>query len=126
MRFGDNNNYAESGVKEKLTQSDLAKNLKDKFGDRLVPLSLDLLSLDGLDDYGKVEGDIIGIPTIDIYRKFRKKISKLDEWYWLATPDSTPSGYGSGDVRCVGSDAYVGFDWCDVDGGVRPFFILQS
>ena len=126
MRFGDNNNYAESDVKEKLIQSDLAKNLKDKFGDRLVPLSLDLLSLDGLDDYGKVEGDIIGIPTIDIYRKFRKKISKLDTYYWLATPDSTPSGCGAVTVRCVFSDARVSYLWCDRDGGVRPFFILQS
>lgn len=126
MKFGKNNNYDESNVKEELTHSELAKNLKEKFGNRLVPISLDLLSLDGLDDYGTVEGDIIAIPNIDIYRKFRKKITKLDSWFWLATPDSTPSGFGSGVVRCVGSGAGVGYRWCGDVLGVRPFFIVQS
>ena len=126
MKFGKNNNYAESDVKEELVHSELAKNLKEEFGDKLVPISLDLLSLDGLDDYGTVGGDIIAIPTIDIYRKFRKKISKLDSWYWLATPDSTPSGFGSVDVQFVGSDGPVGYGWCGGVGGVRPFFIVQS
>ena len=126
MKFGKNNNYDESNVKEELTHSELAKNLKEKFGNRLVPIFLDLLSLDGLDDYGTVEGDIIAIPNIDIYRKFRKKITKSDSWFWLATPDSTPSGYGSDGVRYVHSDGCVDYGWCDRVRGVRPFFIVQS
>ena len=126
MEFGKNNNYAESYIRNDLINSNLAKQLRKEFGDKLVPISLDLLSLDGLDDYGTVEGDIIAIPNLDIYRKFRKKMSKLDSWYWLATPDSTSSGYGSDSVRCVFSRGGVGYRWCGCVRGVRPFFIIQS
>ena len=126
MEFGKNNNYAESYIRNDLINSNLAKQLRKEFGDKLVPISLDLLSLDGLDDYGTVEGDIIAIPNLDIYRKFRKKMSKLDSWYWLATPDSTSSGCGSVGVRCVRSGGGVYYCWCDLVGGVRPFFIIQS
>ena len=120
--FGKTNNYTDSNVRNMITNSDLAKNLQLEFGDRLVPITLDLLSLDGLDDYGTVTGDILAIPTIDLYRKYRKNISKLDSWYWLATPDSTPSGYGSGGVRFVSSDGGVGYGWCSRVGAVRPFW----
>lgn len=126
MEFGKNNNYAESYIRNDLINSNLAKQLRKEFGDKLVPISLDLLSLDGLDDYGTVEEDIIAIPNLDIYRKFRKKMSKLDSWYWLATPDSTSSGCGSGCVQCVRCSGGVDCDWCGDVGGVRPFFIIQS
>lgn len=124
--FGKTNNYTDSNIRNMITNSDLAKNLQLEFGDRLVPITLDLLSLDGLDDYGTVTGDILAIPTIDLYRKYRKNISKLDSWYWLATPDSTPSGYCSDDVLCVRSGGDVGCGWCSDVGAVRPFFILKS
>lgn len=124
--FGKTNNYTDSNVRNMITNSDLAKNLQLEFGDRLVPITLDLLSLDGLDDYGTVTGDILAILTIDLYRKYRKNISKLDSWYWLATPDSTPSGYGSDSVRCVGSNGNVNYFWCGSVKAVRPFFILKS
>ena len=104
----------------------MAKELKELFGDKLVPITTDLLSLDGLDDYGKVGGDILAIPTIDLYRKFRKRITKTDKWYWLATPDSTPSGCGSGYVLGVGAGGDVYYCGYGDVGGVRPFFIVQS
>ena len=125
-KFGRNNNYAESYIREKLNNSELSKALKETFGDKLVPITTDLLSLDGLDDYGKVE-DIIAIPTLDLYRECRKSIPKLDKWWWLATPNSTPSGCGSGDVRCVDAGGGVGYGWCGRGlGAVRPCFILES
>ena len=124
--FGRNNNYANSYIREKLNDSDLAKKLKEEFGEKLVPIKTDLLSLDGLDDYGVVEGDVLAIPTIDLYRECRKNISKIDTWWWLATPDSTPSGYSSDVVRYVSSFGRVGYGWCDGVGSVRPFFILES
>lgn len=124
--FGNDNNYANSEVRKMLVNSELAEELKKKFGDNLMPISLDLLSLDGLDDYGKVEGDVLAIPTIDLYRKFRKKISKLNNSYWLATPDSTPSGDSSDGVRYVDSFGDVSYFWFRSVYGVRPFFILKS
>lgn len=124
--FGDNNNYANSKIRKYLNDSDLAKGLKEKFDDKLVPITTDLFSLDGLDDYGTVEGDIIAIPTFDLYRKFRKNIRKINFWWWLATPWSTPSGDSSDDVVCVNSYGSVGCDGSSGVGCVRPFFITQS
>lgn len=125
--FGKNNNYSESNIRKKLTDSDLAKELNKEFGDRLTPIILDLLSLDGLDDYGIVEGDTLAIPTLDLYRECRKSIPNSDSWWWLATPDSTPSGAWASYVSCVSSDGTVYYDDCRCeDWGVRPFFILQS
>lgn len=126
LKFGRNNNYAESYIREDLNNGNFANKLKEEFGDRLVPISTNLLSLDGLDDYGIVEGDILAIPTIDLYRECRKSIPKIDKWWWLATPSSTPSGCSSGDVRYVGSGGGVGCDWCYSFEGVRPFFILKA
>ena len=126
MEFGATNNYAESYVRSALNESKLADDLKKKFGDRLVPITTNLLSLDGLDDYGVVEGDTISIPTIDLYRECRKKITKIGKAFWLATPDSTPSGYGSEHVRYVRARGRVDYGWYDGVGAVRPFFILQS
>ena len=59
--FGKTNNYAESYVRNDLINSELAENLKKEFGDKLVPISLDLTSTDGFKDYGSVEGDILAI-----------------------------------------------------------------
>lgn len=124
--FGKTNNYTDSYIRKNLNESNLAKELKEKFGDKLMPIETDLLSLDGLDDYGKVEGDILAIPTIDLYRECRKNISNLDNWWWLATPDSTPFSFSSGYVRCVGSNGNVGYSWDGGSRAVRPFFILKS
>ncbi len=126
VQFGKNNNYNQSYVKEKLNSSDLVEQLKNEFGDRLVPINTNLLSLDGLDDYGHTEGDILSIPTLDLYRECRKNITKIDVPWWLSTPYSTPSGYGSGSVEYVGSNGYVNWDWYGRCLGVRPFFILRN
>ena len=124
--FGKSNNYATSKIRKDLNDSELAKELKEKFRDRLVSITSDLLSLDGLDDYGIIDGDILAVPTLDVYRRFRKYIPNASNLWWFATPYSTPSGYGSIHVVCVDSDGDVCYDWCNVCGGVRPFFILQS
>ena len=124
--FGETNNYADSYIRKSLNESTLIKELKKKFGDKFVPIETDLLSLDGLDDYGKVGGDILAIPTIDLYRECRKKIPNLGSWWWLATPDSTPTGYSSGSVRFVSSGGGVYYGWCGGSRAVRPFFILKS
>lgn len=125
-QFGNNNNYTYSNIREKLNNSDLVKKLKEELGDKLIPIRTNLLSLDGLDDYGMVEGDILAIPTLDLYRECRKKISNIDIWWWLATPDSTPSSYGSDDVQYVVSCGGVGYGWCGLSGAVRPFFVVEA
>ena len=122
--FGSDNNYATSNVREKLRECEFTKELEKEYGDRLVPITTNLLSMDGFDDYGVVEGDILALRTFDLNRECRKNIPNNDTWEWLATPNSTPSGYGSGDVQYVDSDGNVVCGWCGNCRAVRPFFIL--
>lgn len=124
--FGETNNYAESYVRRDLINSELAEDLKKEFGDKLLPISLDLTSMDGFKDYDMVEGDILAIPNIQLLMKFGENIPLIDNWYWLATPNQTPK---RGDTRCVQyvrSSGDVRYDGCGYGVGVRPFFILKS
>lgn len=124
--FGKTNNYADSYVRDELINSELAVDLKKEFGDKLVPISLDLTSMDGFKDYGSVEGDILAIPNIQLLMKFGENIPLIDNWYWLANPNQTPKREDSLCVLYVGSGGYVNYFRCDYVRGVRPFFILQS
>jgi len=126
----DNNNFATSEIMKMLNSSEYLDELAEDFGlENIVPYEVDLLSLDGLDDYGKCEVRV-GLLTLDDYRWGRKnKIPHMviGDPYWLATPGSTSSGISSSFVLCVRSDGYVGYDDCSWNGlGVRPFFILKS
>lgn len=124
--FGINNNWAESTVRKELLESELLKDLKQMFGEKLVPLTIDLNLRYGLNDYGIIEGDLIAIPTYDFYLHYIKDIPSFGNWYWLATPYSTHHSYGSDYVCCVDGDGGVGYSWCRYGGAVRPFFILKS
>lgn len=124
--FGRTNNYAESYVRNDLINSELAVDLKKEFGNKLVPISLDLTSMDGFKDYGSVEGDILAIPNLQLLMKFGENIPLIDNWYWLANPNQTPRRNDARCVRCVRSFGYVLGDDCVYGEGVRPFFILKS
>lgn len=124
--FGNTNNYADSYVRNELINSELAADLKKEFGERIIPISLDLNSMDGFKDYGTVEGDILAIPNIQLIMKFGESIPLIDNWYWLATPNQTPTRKDARFVQFVFSNGRVGYGDCGYDGGVRPFFILQS
>lgn len=124
--FGKTNNYVESYVRNDLVNSDLATELKKEFGDKLVPISLDLTSIDGFKDYGIVEGDILAIPNIQLIMKFGEDIPLIDNWYWLANPNQTPKRNDAHCVQYVFSNGCVDYGDCDFIRGVRPFFILKS
>lgn len=125
MEFGENNDWRESPIRKKLNEELYQKIVAELGVDALVAIQTDLYSHDGLRDYGKCE-DMVSLLTYDLYRNNRENIKSFDEWFWTCTPDSTPSGYGSGDVRYVGSDGCVGCSWCGSSRAVRPFFILKS
>ena len=126
MRFGDTNDYKKSDVRKDLNNSDLLKELKEKFKDDLVQIHLDLTAMDGMKDYGSLDEDLIGIPTIGLLMKHGDQIPLVGNWYWLATPNQTPTRNDSSFVQFVSSNGRVGCNGCRYDGGVRPFFILKS
>jgi len=120
------NNYAVSEVRNKLLNHDFTKELIDKYGEYLVPIKLSLTSLDGLKDYGEMNGDFISLMSLYMYREFSEIIPVFDDWYWLATPFSTSKrGYAS-DVCYVCSDGAVYGRVCSYRRGVRPFCIFKS
>lgn len=125
MEFGDTNNWAESGIR-KFLNGQYLKNISDDFGrDNILDHEVDLLSLDGYDDYGRTT-DKVSVLTVDKYRKYHKFIGNIDRWNWLATPDSTPSGTGASGVQVVDGSGYVDWHYSDCCYGVRPFFLLKS
>lgn len=130
MEFdSDNNNWKTSSIRERLNNNvdGYLREVEDAFGkDKIVTHTVDLLSLDGLDDY-VTSNDKISLLTIDQYRKYRKILSEnINKWWWLLTPDSTSSGSSASFVQCVDSGGDVCCYRCGCDGGVRPFFIIQS
>ncbi|MCL2413546.1 MAG: DUF6273 domain-containing protein [Bacteroidales bacterium] len=129
MAFGaKNNDWTKSDIRADLNSYYL-KELEETFGaENIVEHKVDLISLDGLDDYGKTT-DKVSLLTHHQYQKYRKVLGKnLDQWWWLATPDSTPSGWSSNFVCCVRSNGNaIFFLYYNRDnGGVRPFLTLKS
>lgn len=124
MKFGQNNNWAESEIREYLNNEYL-KELERKFGEKNIgEHKVDLLSMDGFNDYGCTM-DKVAIRTFDEYRKYSMRI-RLAESEWLATSGQTPSSGGSDLVGYICSNGSVGWDWCGGCEGVRPFFFLES
>lgn len=125
MTFGDKNNWQNSNIRIYLHKEYL-KELEEQFGkENIIYFERDLTSLDGYDDYGKCQ-DKVSIMSIIEYMRYHKYIGNCDSWHYLLTPDSTPTGYGSYDVRYVYSSGCVDYGCCSYVRAVRPFFILKS
>ena len=125
--FGKDNNYAKSNIKSCLENEFLSKIEQEVGAENIVEHEVDLLSLDGDDKWGKTTCRI-SIPTFDFYRQHVKIFDKhkLDEWWWLATPYSTPKHDDDEWVKCVSPSGIVNYDYCNNYYGVRPFCILKS
>lgn len=125
MNFGEDNNWANSGWRKYLN-SEYLQEIGNEFGEEnIVEHEVNLLSMDGYDDYGVVR-DKVSAMTFDRYRKYHKYIGNVPEWNLLSTPDSTPSGYGASDVQYVGVGGRVDYVFRSCDGALRPFFVLNS
>lgn len=126
MKFGRNNNWAESDLRGYLNGSYLTE-LERKFCSKnIIPHKVDLTSMDGFDDYGYTM-DKVAIRTFDEYRGTSKGVGLVNEGEFLATPNQTPSRKNTTYVQVVGVGGYVVYDDCSCDSyGVRPFFFLKS
>ena len=128
MRFGDNNNFAESYIKKKLETEILPRIEKAVGAENIIEHEVDLLSLDGDDKWGKTKCRI-SILTFDFYRRNVKIFDKhpIDDWWWLATPDTTAKHYNDNWVVCVSPLGYIHYgNGCYFNFGVRQFIIFVS
>ena len=126
--FGDNNNFKESDILQRMTEEILPDIVEAIGEESLCVINTDLASLDGLKDYGTVES-LIALPTLDFYRENAEIFQqhKPDRWWWLATPWSTPTNDDDWRVLCVSpSGCVINISYYRGNVGVRPFLIFKS
>ena len=127
MAFGENNNFADSTVD--VWCKSFAEDLTNAVGERnIVEHTVDLTSDDGMRDYGAVQRRV-SLLTTEQYRQYVDILDKykLDAWWLLATPFSTPRHCNDTWVKCVSPSGFIIRDDFNCDGlGVRPFCILKS
>lgn len=126
--FGENNNFAESKVLERLKAEILPKIEAEAGADNVMEFETDLISLDGSTKWGKMQSKI-SLVTFDFYRKHVKIFDKCkpDTWWWTATPDTTSEHLYDDWNVCVSPRGGIGYGFCSSLGcGVRPFCIFNS
>lgn len=124
MPFGPSTNYAESYIPKRIDAWPLTNALRAEFGDRMVPITLDLCSRAGGTTYGSVDAGILAIPTSALHRECKNRIPNLDTWWWLSTSES--AGTDPDYVWYVRSDGYEDYADCHQTHGVRPFCIIRD
>ena len=125
--FGaENNNYAVSYV------DDICEAFADEIagtvgGDNILVHDVVLTALTRDDSYGVIER-YASLLTLTQYQRYVDILDqhKPDQWWWLATPNSTKRHENDRWALCVSPSGYVGCDDINSRGGVRPFCILKS
>ena len=125
--FGENNNYEGSYVDELCNA--FADEISAVIGrENLVGHTVDLTSDDGLKNY-KTISRMASLITAAAYRRYVEVLDryKIDAWWWLATPYSTPTHGDASWVKCVSpSGSLINYGYYRDYFGVRPFCVLKS
>ncbi len=125
--FGDTCDFKTSNVKGILDT--FTKQVEEIVGaDNLLTHNVDLTTLDGLKDYGRVKTKM-SLLTLAQYQEYVEILDRdiLGDWWWLATPWSAPKHNYEKAVLCVSPRGDVNFNYGYGSGnGVRPFCVLKS
>ena len=126
-RFGSNNDLRKSIVLQKMEADVLPKIIEAIGEENVLTFKTDLTAEDGLKPYGEMESKI-SLPTLDFYRANVETFDKhkVNEWFWLATPESAQPHCDPNWTLCVASFGYFGNDGYYYVGGVRPFLYFHS
>ena len=127
--FGESNNLTESGVLKELKERVLPEIINAVGEDNVLTFKTDLTAWDGLKPYKDLESKI-SLVTMDFYRENVEIFDrhKVDDWWWLATPDSAQPHSKPYWILCVSPSGYIngGSDYDRGNIGVRPFCVLKS
>lgn len=126
-KFGKNNEFIKSKILNKL-QKDVLPKIESAIGaENVLEFETDLLSYDGLDTQGRIKSKI-SLPTLDFYRANVRLFDKckLDDWWWLATPWSTPERYDDYWTLCVSQRGSIYNGDYNYSNGVRPILHFVS
>lgn len=134
ISFGDSNDYRESNARAYCRE--VAEELEEIVGDRLIPHRVDLSSDSGAERYGDVQ-EKVSLLTKELAWKYAEQldrvISKIMDPIWLATPvDPCKSFENHFDQRFVRIIRKPGEFWvegscdCAEFGIVCPYLIMQN
>ena len=126
-RFGSNNDLRQSDVLKKMEADVLPKVIEAIGEENVLTFKTDLMTEDGLKPYGVMESKV-SLPTLDFYRANVEIFDKykVDEWFWLATPESAEPHSSPNWILCVAPSGGINVDDDSNGNGVRPFCILKS
>lgn len=127
MEFDSSSNDWKSSDLREYLNNEFYEELAEVIGkDNIIPFERDLLTLDGLTEYGTCE-DKVSLLTVDEYRKHRALISNTDDyWWWLITADSCKSNNDNTWVLVVSPRGNVYYYDLNIIIGVRPVCIFSS
>ena len=121
----ESNNWISSQLREYLN-TEFIENIADEIGEEnIAKFGRDLTSLDGQKEYGTCL-DSVSLLTVDEYREYRQFIPNTDDWWWLASPWSTPCNNDEIWGAVVSPSGYFDDGSCSYYCGVRPVCILKS
>lgn len=121
----ESNNWTTSALREYLN-TEFAEKISDEIGEENIGrFNRDLMSLDGQTEYGTCK-DLVSLLTVDEYREYRKFIPNTDDWWWLASPWSTPCNNDETWAAVVDPSGYINNYNCYGNFGVRPVCIFSS
>ena len=125
--FGENNDFSKSTVLDRLVDEFLPKIIAAVGENGISPITTDLTTLDGLKPYPAFSS-LVSLPTFDFYRQNVSVFDKykVDEWWWLATPESAQPHCEPWWTVCVSPSGGINFGDFNYDCGVRPFCIFKS
>ena len=125
--FGTNNDFRNSKVFERLKEEILPGIIDAVGAESVCEFETDLTTLDGLKPYGVMRSKI-SLPTLDFYRENVAIFDeyKLDEWWWLATPESAKPHSNPWWILCVSPSGNINLDFYYNGLGVRPLLYFVS
>lgn len=117
--------YTNSNIRKYLNAKFLDKLSAEVGAENIIEHTVDLTSDEGSKKYSSVQ-DKVSLLTCDNFRKYHDILEKYNpgRWWWLATPIAVPSWDDC--VRAVYDFGMLYCNCCFNDGGVRPFYILNS
>lgn len=121
---GDDNNWEKSSLREYLNGA-YKESLDEELVSALIPFERNLLTDDGMKDYGSCV-DLISLISCDEYREYREYISDKSDWWWTLTAWTVKSG-SSRYVMHVRNDGIFGARTVFSDlNGVSPLFLIKE
>ena len=125
MKFGENNNYQTSKIREYCNTTFYNELVEAVGAKNIIKHKVRLMADDGTNK-GVICCDNVSILTTELYRRYRQYLPAYGNWWWTATPVSSTINNFTHRVCFVCPDGTLFWNNCNYCSGVRPFCILNS